>query len=171
MHLKEIPASKIWKYAQPELERRFLLKSKPVFIENSSFKEIRDKYLLQTHMRVRQTFDGQTFIYKLTKKLPLVSSRKDKQWISAIYLSKMEYDLFVGLPGHTIEKKRYYHPHETGDLMGIDEIICDKNTLWIAELEFTNEEKMKRYEFPFAYEKEITNEEGYSGYELSKRSN
>ena len=167
--MKDIPKEKLWKYAKCEIERCFLLGSKPALQANRGFKEITDKYLYQTNIRLRKTFDGQAFLYKLTKKLPLKTEETEIQWVSTIYLSKAEYETFVILPGDIIEKKRFYYQVDSGEIIGIDEVLINGEYTWIAEVEFESLERMNQYRFPLEYLKEVTNDILYAGNELAKR--
>ena len=167
--MKEIPKYKTWKYAQIERERRFLLKAPPPSLVLLPFKGITDKYLAETHVRVRKTHDGKSHTYKLTKKLPLPLDEHMKQWVTTIYLSQSEYDVFMTLPGDLIKKKRFYAELPAGEMIGIDEIKMGKRVIWIAEVEFEDEEQMTTFTFPYEYEKEVTELKEYAGNELAKK--
>ena len=107
--------------------------------------------------------------YKLTKKLLLQEGQKEIQWISTIYLNKEEYEVLNLLPGKIIKKNRYSFLDKSGLIIGIDEIDFGNQKLWIAEVEFEDEEEMKQFTFSLDYEREITNENGFAGHELANR--
>lgn len=168
MSFKELPKDKVWKYAKTELEKRFLLKSKPDWVQEKAYKTIRDKYLFQTNIRVRASNDGKTSVYKLSKKLPISPKTLDKQWISTIYLSQKEYELFMTLPGDLLEKKRYYHQYDQDLLIGLDKIVINMEVVWMAEIEFETKTAFDEFIYPLAYDKEVTNDQAYAGNTLAK---
>ena len=169
MDAQEIDHAKKWKYAKREYERRFLIKNRPTFLDTLPYKEITDKYLDQTHLRLRKVVSEALTQYKLTKKLPIHSNGLSMQWVSTIYLSQGEYDIFLQLAGKRIKKRRYYYQAEGGEMIGIDEIQlgADQKTIWIAEVEF-EEIQPSTYTLPLAYDKEITNDQDYIGSILAK---
>jgi hypothetical protein len=167
MSIEFIPKDKRWKYARTELEKRFLLKEAPISIEDSTFKRITDKYLSRTNCRLRKEEDNEKVIYKLTKKIILEETNYGKQWISTIYLDKIEYEFFQLLDGIKIEKKRYKYECSSQEIIGIDKIQLGEELMWIAEVEFEDLEKYENYKLPIDYEEEITNNKLYTGYELA----
>lgn len=171
MMLNGIPENKQWKYAKLELERRFLLKNKLEGLEQYPFKYLFDRYLSHTNMRLRKVVMGEKMVYKLTKKLALHSNQNQAQWISTIYLSKAEYDLFSSLPGATIEKKRYALTPDLTLPIGIDELEMNGQLIWIAEVEFETIESMQSYSLPFDFDLEITNEGLFTGNVLAAGKN
>lgn len=169
MELKAIPEDKIWKYARPELERRFLLKARPAELDNHPAKDLTDKYLSQSNLRLRKTFDGTVHVYKLTKKLPVNPNRKEIHWITTVYLSQPEYTLLMEIPGTVLMKRRYTIPSGSGQKIALDEIRLHKEIIWIAEVEFDNQPEMQTYRLPLDYAMEVTNEVNFSGSEIAKR--
>ncbi len=169
MDAQEINHAKKWKYAKGEFERRFLLKKRTVFLDTLPYKEITDKYLENTKLRLRKVVNEELTQYKLTKKLPVHSQGLNIQWVSTIYISQEEYDIFLKLPGEIIEKRRYYYQAETPEIIGIDEICLNQgqSTIWIAEVEL-EERQESAYTLPLAYDREITNDKDYIGSVLAK---
>ena len=168
---QKYPGKKRWKYANPELERRFLLEGKPEIIEACPSKLILDKYLHGTSLRLRKLVAGKETVYKLTKKIPLGGGQNNLNWVSTIYLSATEYEIFQSLNGIVTEKKRFYYQKGSNETIGIDEIKIQGETIWLAEVEFNKEEDLKRFKFPLEYEKEVSDNERYTGYELAKLAN
>ncbi|MDW3652655.1 MAG: hypothetical protein R8P61_36595 [Bacteroidia bacterium] len=162
----EIPESKAWKYAQTEWERSFLLPGPPAELGKLPFKEIEDHYLINTQIRLRRTFDGKNRQWKLSKKLKLQS--QSQQWVSTIYLSQREYDLFAQLPAFFLKKRRYYLKDIDSQHIGIDHIVLAEKELWLAEVEFSSEEKLRAYKLPLAFLREVSEETGYNGFELAR---
>lgn len=164
----EINHGKPWKYAQQEFERRFLISQRPETLSHAKYKEIEDKYLDETRIRVRRVKNDQLIQYKLTKMLELGQPDAPIHWISTIYLSQPEFAIFQKLPGVAYQKRRYYLDDESGNTIGVDEINLSQGTIWIAEVEFDNAEEMNGYQFPLEYDREISGEAAFSGYELAK---
>ncbi len=163
----EINHNKRWKYAQKEFERRFLLAERPVKLKELDFKEIEDKYLEGTHLRLRKTSAGDRVQFKLTKKIRLTDEAAD--WLSTIYLSETEYQLFLSLPGKSYTKGRYYIKKQGEASIGIDEIKTQQGTIYLAEVEFESLESMERYQFPLAFLREVTEDDFYSGFAFAQR--
>ena len=81
---QEINHKKRWKYANPEIERRFLLPHRPRNLSLSDSKVIEDKYIEGTRLRLRKTLRNEKHEYKLTKKLPIETDKQVYQWVSTI---------------------------------------------------------------------------------------
>lgn len=170
MNQAEINHPKKWKYAQGELERRFLITDRPEILDSLPLKTIIDKYLHGTALRIRKVIDGEYVQYKFTKKLPHNSNGVMIQWVSTIYISQEEYKILMKVPGKLIRKKRYYYAPPSGEVIGIDEIELarDKKKIWIAEVEF-QELTEGPYVLPMPHDREITGEERYQGNELANQ--
>lgn len=165
----EINHNKRWKYARQEFERRFLISQRPENLDRVTYKDIEDKYLDGTRLRVRKVTHHQLVHYKLTKMLDLDQSDAPIHWISTIYLSQAEFAIFWALPGAAYQKRRYYVDDQSGITIGVDEIKMRQGMIWMAEVEFDNGEDMNRYQFPMDCEKEVTGDASYSGYEMAKQ--
>ncbi|MEM9720878.1 MAG: hypothetical protein AAGA10_16565 [Bacteroidota bacterium] len=164
----EIDHSKQWKYAQIEVERRFLLDVPPNYLDQLPFKHITDLYIHATRLRLRKVVQKTQTQYKLTKKLLLEPENMGRQWISTLYLSEQEYLLFATLPGFELKKKRYRYESANDVQIGIDEIQIHQAHLWIAEIEFSDGQKTLD-KLPFTWSREITQEPSFSGFELAKQ--
>lgn len=170
MNQTEINHPKKWKYAQAEVERRFLITNRPEILDNLPSKIIIDKYLHNTSLRIRKAIDGEYVQHKFTKKLPHISNGIMIQWVSTIYISQEEYEILMQLPGKLIRKKRYYYAPPSGEVLGIDEIELTKGKqkIWIAEVEFQSLKELP-YSLPLLHDREITGEERYLGNELANQ--
>ncbi|MEL7532569.1 MAG: hypothetical protein AAFN10_14725 [Bacteroidota bacterium] len=164
----EINHAKLWKYAQKEWERRFLLRTQAINLAELSFQTITDKYLDGTRLRLRKTQKEEKVQFKLTKKLELSAELED--WVSTIYLSESEYALFYSLAGKSYEKRRYYREQEAEARIGIDAIRLGAEMIYLAEVEFDSPESMMQYQFPLPFAKEVTNDPFYSGFAIAQRS-
>lgn len=157
-----------FKYARVERERKFLLSERPDLIKwNKKF--IQDKYITNTNLRLRKVTEENEVVYKLGKKENLDSSVQINQKITTIYLTESEYLVFNKLEGYLLSKTRYYKSINE-EVIAIDEIKLISEIIYLAEVEFNTEEEMLRYQLPFLYIKEITEDIKYTGVELAKRS-
>ncbi len=166
----EINHAKGWKYAHREFERRFLISRRPTFLQELRYKEISDKYIIGTNLRLREIRMDNEVQYKLTKKIDTSADIKHSHWISTIYLSQKEFKVLWKLAGNTYQKRRYYYPDKSGMIIGIDEIQLKDKLIWIAEAEFNSSADMDDFQCPIAFSREVTNDPEFSGYELAKRS-
>lgn len=156
------------KYGKHEYERNYLLDKHCLngkIIKEA--KEIKDKYISNTRLRLREVISNQKTQCKLTQKEKLTPNRQGVSKINTLYLSKLEFDKLYMLEGIEISKKR--HIIEVDDVrIGIDLIkLTDKN-LYIAEVEFESELKMNSFTMPLSHIREITGELNYNGYEIAK---
>ena len=161
-----IPSGKTWKYAREEREVRFLLPNAPEGLYKNPHKKIHDRYLSGTRMRLRKTVSDTKSVFKLTKKIPL--STPNAQWISTIYLSEAEYDLFAKIPGDRLYKRRFSLKHPDGLDMGIDEIVLGKEMIWIAEIEI-QDHKIIDVSIPFPGAISLHDKPKYAGNRLAIR--
>ncbi|MEO0468344.1 MAG: hypothetical protein AAF206_01890 [Bacteroidota bacterium] len=161
-----IPPSKTWKYAKREQELRFLLPAPPDDLEQFPCKSIHDLYLNGSRMRLRKTISEHQTIFKLSKKIPL--PEPNSQWISTIYLSEAEYNLFSILPGDQLRKKRFSLKRDEGMDMGVDEIVIGTEKMWILEIEY-DDANMDNLPPPFPGAISLHDKVEYAGHLLAKR--
>lgn len=156
------------KYGKYEFERSYLLDNNCLKdVKTISVKKIRDKYLEGTTLRLREVVENKETIYKLTQKEPLNPGITGVLKINTLYLTKPEFDKFYSLEGFEIKKVR--HIIEMGHIrIGIDKIILNKKSFFIAEVEFESEVEMNAFSMPLSYIKEITGMQKYSGYAIAK---
>ena len=161
----EIPEGKAWKYAQSEWERSFLLEGPLPDLAQLPYKDIEDRYLKNTYIRLRKVSDGENTQFKLSKKLNLPTP--SLHWVSTIYLTKLEYELFSQLAAFSLMKRRYYIRKGHENTLGIDHIILAEKELWLAEIEFHSQEEAEAYQLPFPCIREVGEESDYSGFALA----
>lgn len=161
----EIPEGKAWKYAHCEWERSFLLEGQPPDLAQLPYKDIEDRYLKNSHIRLRKTFDGEETHYKLSKKLKLTTP--SQHWVSTLYLSETEYQLFAQLEAFSLKKRRYYIEKINENTLGIDHLVLAESELWLAEIEFPSQEAAEAYQLPFPCIREVGEESDYSGFALA----
>lgn len=151
----------IGKYEKIERERRWLVDELPEDLALSEPAHIEDLYLPETMMRVRRMDRSHRIDFKLTKKRALPDSGEFA--LSTIYLSEGEYNLFNSLPGRRISKERSYFEH-AGHGCAVDTFPDGKQ---IVEVEFFDTETMVDFDAPDYFGHEVTNEPGFTGFELA----
>lgn len=159
----------ILKYRKYEFERIFLMKRNCLLdLDSIDTKEIRDKYIKGTSLRLREVKTNTKTTYKLTQKHKLNPQKIGVLKTNTIYLSKSEFDIMNVLMGFIILKKRYIVLNDQ-IRFGIDMIKLNNSYLYIAEVEFDSEMEMNSFSMPLEYITEITGKLEYSGYELARK--
>jgi CYTH domain-containing protein len=147
------------KYARVERERRFLLAGLPTDRPVTAVREITDRYLTGTRLRLRQTVDRRDgHRYKLTQKIPADRPGPVQGLITNTYLSRAEYDLLARLPGETLIKTRHGMPP-----LGIDVFARPRDGLVLAEAEFDDETAMLAFRPPGYVIAEVTEDARFTG--------
>src|SRR5581483_10795470 len=118
------------KYARVERERRFLLERFPAA---DVVRQITDRYIDGTRLRLREQSDGGPAIYKLTQKIPERASGAQQGSITSIYLTEGEFRLLAQLPAKMLSKVRHSVPP-----FGIDVFEGTLQGLRLAEAEFNS---------------------------------
>ncbi|MAT99057.1 MAG: hypothetical protein CL608_18075 [Anaerolineaceae bacterium] len=98
------------KYAQFELERRWLLDTLPGSLQNSQdYQVIEDRYITGTPLRLRRMTNasGQVTARKLTQKYQADDQTAYATTITNFYLDEASYALLETLPAQILVKKRY----------------------------------------------------------------
>jgi CYTH domain-containing protein len=167
-HLNELinpsaPAGKSQRYAEPERERRFLLREVPDG-KITKCVEITDRYFSGTRLRLRQmrdkSGDATRTDYKLTQKIPAPDGGPGL--VSTIYLGEEEFVLFSGLPGMLLRKTRYSIPP-----FGVDVFAPPLSGLVLAECEFDDDATMNSFVPPDWIVAEVTLDSRFSGGQLA----
>lgn len=151
------------KYARVERERRFLLDQFPSgYVAR---RQIEDRYIDGTFLRLREQTDddGQTF--KLTQKIPARGSGAQQSLITTIYLTEGEFQLLAQLPAKMLSKVRYSVPP-----FGIDVFEGALQGLRLAEAEFTSAAEADTLIVPDFILCEVTDDERFTGGQLVRAS-
>ena len=147
------------KYARIERERRFLLAGRPEDGPVTAIREITDRYLTGTTLRVRHIADQRDGDqYKLTQKIPAEKPGPVQGLITNTYLNKAEYDLLAQLPGKMLTKTRYSVPP-----FGIDVFAPPLHGLVLAEVEFDDDDAMLAFRPPSYALAEVTADQRFTG--------
>lgn len=106
------------KYAVVERERRYLVASLPLGV--SSTKEIRDRYVTGTRLRLREVREGDgTVTRKLAHKVRITEGPAEVACTN-FYLDDEEWALLAALPARRLSKKRHM-VHRDGWVVAVDE--------------------------------------------------
>lgn len=147
------------RFARVEWERRFLLAQFPVDIPSSRVRQIQDRYIRGTRLRLRRLVDADgTSVFKLTQKLDEGARGALQGHITTLYLSEEEYSVLVALPARLIEKQRY-----SVAPFGIDIFRGNLSGLIMAEAEFDSAEEAAALELPVFLGSEVTSDQRFTG--------
>ncbi len=133
------------KYAQPELERRFLLEHVPR--DATDPRRITDRYLINTRLRLRTVEDastGRVTDRKLGQKVRPNPDDATVVWHTSLYLNPAEAAALGGLPGVEITKTRYRWTHDGHDA-AVDHYHLACTELIVAELGFADVAELAAY--------------------------
>lgn len=130
-----------------EFELTYLAKYLPKDLKKFPHQEIIDLYIPKSrkHPTIRIRKIGEQ--YELTRKAPV--DRRDCSFSEelTIKLGKDEYDVFKKLPGHQINKIRYYYKYQ-GEVAEFDIFLGKLKGLVTVEVEFKNRQKMRAFKMP-----------------------
>jgi CYTH domain-containing protein len=152
------------KYARIERERRFLLAAPPPPEAMTGRRQITDRYLRGTRLRLRRVdwADGRAE-FKFTQKIPAEHPGYRRGLITNTYLSQAEYDLLAGLPADVLTKTRWSAPP-----LGVDLFDPPWHGLVLAEAEFATDEAAEAFAVPEAAVAEVTSDARFAGGTLAR---
>ena len=151
------------RFAMPEWERRFLLHRFPANVSVVRVRQILDRYIVGTRLRLRRISDPDgTAVFKLTQKLSEGATGAFQGLLTTIYLAKAEYDLLAALPARVLEKTRHSVPP-----LGIDVFNKELTGLFLAEAEFRSAEAATAFEPPSFVAQEVTSDSRFTGASLA----
>ena len=93
------------KYARVEDEQRFVVAAVPPGA--SAPREIDDRYLVGTRLRLRRVTDEHGSVRKLGHKVRLDAARPSVVWHTTCYLDDEEYERLAVLEARTLRKRRW----------------------------------------------------------------
>jgi CYTH domain-containing protein len=156
------------KYSLTEREKRFLLAALPEGIDKT-YRLIEDLYFPDTRLRLRKISDqlGRVLEFKLTQKFPRQNQQPTERHITNLYLTQTEYEMFSGLFGHRLRKRRY--GYETwGYHYSIDVFEEHLAGLMLAEIEYGQNDSTPT--LPSFALKDVTDDLFFTGGQLAKLS-
>ena len=147
------------RFARPEWERRFLLERFPEDVSVAVVRQILDRYITGTRLRLRRMSDSDGAVeFKLTQKVGDGADGAFQGQLTTIYLTEAEYNVIARLPAALVEKRRYSVPP-----FGIDVFEGDLRGLVLAEAEFSSEEEAAVVELPAFLSREVTCDRRFTG--------
>ncbi|MCA1615578.1 MAG: hypothetical protein LC800_16050 [Acidobacteria bacterium] len=153
------------KYARVERERRYLLRGLPEGLRvNDPHTQIFDNYVTGTRLRLRKIRDPlrREWTWKLTQKFAPDPPDFSRALITSLYLSQYEYETLSGFEGNEIRKNRYPYEHG-GRTFSIDIFLGALRGLVLAEIEFDTDEGLRDFPAPDFAEREVTDDELFTG--------
>jgi CYTH domain-containing protein len=158
------------KYALVERERRFLLGTVPPFPADTAVREITDRYVTGTRLRLRRSrlpgAGGRARTeLKLTQKVPAASGGAVQGLITTFYLSEAEYEALLALPARVLRKTRRSLPP-----LGVDVFEGPLAGLVLAEAEFGSDEEAAAFAVPPFAVAEVTADPRFTGGRLARTS-
>jgi CYTH domain-containing protein len=152
------------KYARVERERRFLLAAAPPASTTTAPRQITDRYLTGTRLRLRRVEHGNgASEFKLAQKVPAERPGPVQGLITNIYLSQPEYDRFAALPAAVLSKIRVSVPP-----LSIDIFSPPLHGLVLAEAEFTTDHEASCFRPPPDSIAEVTDDPRFTGGRLAR---
>jgi CYTH domain-containing protein len=152
------------KYARIERERRFLVRRFPERQLILGVRRIMDRYIEGTNLRLReQNEEGQPTVFKLTQKIPSVSSGAQQGFVTTMYLDRDTHRLLSQLPGHMLSKVRYSVPP-----FGIDVFEGALVGLILAEAEFDSAFAADALTIPDFPMREVSHDDRFTGGRLAR---
>jgi CYTH domain-containing protein len=152
------------KYAKIERERRFLLTEFPKNANVIRIRQIRDRYIDGTTLRLRKLVDEDgSATFKLTQKIPARDSGGQQGLIVTMYLAEAEFGVFKQLPAHTLTKTRHSVPP-----FGIDVFNGELEGLILAEAEFDSAAAAEALIIPSYIFREVSDDERFTGGQLAR---
>ena len=154
------------KYAKIERERRFLLTEFPKNANVIRTRQICDRYIDGTTLRLRKLVDEDgSASFKLTQKIPARDSGGQQGLIVTMYLAEAEFGVFEQLPAHTLTKTRHSIPP-----FGVDVFDGELQGLILAEAEFYSSAAADALIIPSYIFKEVSDDKRFTGGYLARAS-
>lgn len=148
-----------------ELERRFLISEIPDDFIDPKEERVVDHYIpiSSDHCQVRIRCQGEK--REFTKKSPVNEDDLSTMMEINVPLSKEEYDALMQVPGRTVSKFRIRTLVQCA-IAEFGRFEDELEGLKLLDIEFQNEQDMKRFKTPSYIVAEVTNDKRFAGGEL-----
>jgi CYTH domain-containing protein len=153
------------KYAQLELERRWLLASLPDALQKSQdYQLIEDRYFTSTPLRLRRMTNaaGEITARKLTQKYQATDQNAYATTITNFYLDEASYALLETLPAKVLVKRRYTLVNGRFQF-SIDQFSGPLDGLILAEIEQPDMDSLLAIPHPTFALREVTEDPRFNG--------
>jgi CYTH domain-containing protein len=159
--MKGVPTN--MKYALIEREQRFLLAALPEQLYANPRREVHDRYLQGTQLRLRVVEEpGRDPIRKLGQKIRLAETPPPTAIAqTSMYLDRGDYETLLALPAAELHKTRRV-THLGGMTVAVDEFHGDLEGLILAEVDL-GEHADPLTELAIPYLVEVTGDERFTG--------
>ncbi|MCA9900400.1 MAG: hypothetical protein H6654_05865 [Ardenticatenaceae bacterium] len=157
------------KYAQFELERRWLLATLPEVLQDSqNFQLIEDRYIIGTPLRLRcmTNAQGEVTARKFTQKYQSANQTAYATTITNFYLDEASYALLATLPAKILVKRRY-KLRDGRFQFSIDQFQGLLTGLVLAEIEQPDLTSLHAIPTPSFALREVTEDLRFTGGELA----
>ena len=149
-----------------EIERKFLLKRLPENLEFYPHHEIEQGYLsIDPTIRIRRMDESYFFTYK--GKSVSASAIGHEEFERPISKEAWEH-LLPKIDGKKISKVRYYIPLEKGLICELDHFFSPENGLYLAEVEFENEDEAAAFTAPDWFGEDVSQDPRYKNAVMSR---
>jgi CYTH domain-containing protein len=135
---------------------------------NDPHTQIFDNYITATRLRLRKVRDPlkREWTWKLTQKFAPDDADLSHTYITNIYLSQYEYEVFSVFEGNELRKNRYPYEHE-GRKYSVDVFLGSLYGLILAETDFDDDVEMDNFPQPSFAARDVTRDELFTGGNLA----
>jgi CYTH domain-containing protein len=146
------------RYSQLEREQRWVLSSLPASI--SEPKEVLDRYVIGTSLRLRRVESPDEVLFKLTQKIRVDATSPERVRLTNMYLSHDEFALLAELPARVVRKTRWRGQVQARRL-AVDQFLDKLEGLVLAEIELDDAEPWLA--LPEGAVMDVTTDDRFSG--------
>ena len=145
-----------------ELEKTYLAKEFPTWLEQFPSEEIIDLYIpiSSPHPKLRIRKNGKKC--EITKKKPVQEGDASAQYEENIELTREECDALFQTPGKNIQKIRYYYDYQW-TILEVDVFQGQLKGLIMIDVEFGSEKEKNDFQMPPFCLAEVTQETALAG--------
>lgn len=156
------------RYAEIELERRWLLASVPPNVERPI--RITDRYIRETNLRLRRMEDLEGSappLFKLAQKIRLDAEDPTRVSLTNLYIGAREYELLSIHPADVLVKI-YYSLHAGERRVIVNRFEGHVEGLVLLEADFGSEDEMAAFTPPDFVIREVSRDDRFSGGRLAR---
>lgn len=152
------------KYSLQECERRFILASLPLDLPDPV--RVLDDYIEGTRLRLRriESLDGHVLQRKLGHKVRPDPLSARVVLHTSMYLEAVEYAALATLPSDRLIKLRY----AVAKNVGVDLHEHPREGLIVLEVDLGSETAAEAYDPDFEFERDVTDDDRFTGRELAR---
>ena len=156
-----------------EIEKKFLVRKLPDYLEDFEKKEIEQGYLcISPVVRIRKSDSSYILTYKSTMGLQPTGEKVRRNHETELPLTEEGYfHLRAKIDGYMITKTRYLVPLPDGHTGELDLFHNQLEGLYFIEVEFTDEEDASHFVPPDWFGENVSNDERYTNSFLSQCGN